>query len=495
MTGRKAAVEHAAGVDRLAVVAIAERRAGAGLRRRGRAGVDVTAAARVRRRRCPITRVDARRRRGRRAWPRASAAGGAARRLAPSGRCSPPPRPSGAAGRLLDDACALRRRAPAVRAHDRQQPGAPPPAGRHVRPPGELWSTVLYAAAALDDELPEAPQTAAVAKAYVARAAREVAHGAMQVFGGIAFTEEHPAHRFLRRIVVREQQFGDAAHHERELGRMLAAQAPAGRRRRRSACREPLTGDPDDAVAETGFNDPTAQRLERDHHRRRPGDRRAAAGRRPARPALADAATSRSSPAASRTSPTASPRDAGEVILRRPPLGHILPTAHDMAREYRVLSALDGTAVPVPRTLHLGDADSALGAPFYVMERVVGHICRNALPAGLRRRRPSSARAIGEALVDVLAEPAHRRPGRGRPGRVRPAGRASWSASCAAGRSSGRRRGATTCRRSTRCATTSCATLPDAARRRDRRTATTGSTTRSCTPRGPAGSSRCSTGR
>ena len=43
--------------------------------------------------------------------------------------------------------------------------------------------------------------------------------------GGIAFTQEHPAHRFLRRIVVREQQFGDAAHHERDLGRALAAAA------------------------------------------------------------------------------------------------------------------------------------------------------------------------------------------------------------------------------------------------------------------------------
>ncbi|MBV9607167.1 MAG: hypothetical protein JO027_18780, partial [Solirubrobacterales bacterium] len=70
-----------------------------------------------------------------------------------------------------------------------------------------------------------ARQTASVAKAYVSRAAREVAHGSMQVFGGIAFTEEHPAHRFLRRIVVREQQFGDAAHHERELGLSLAAAA------------------------------------------------------------------------------------------------------------------------------------------------------------------------------------------------------------------------------------------------------------------------------
>jgi alkylation response protein AidB-like acyl-CoA dehydrogenase len=42
------------------------------------------------------------------------------------------------------------------------------------------------------------------------------------VFGGIAFTAEHPAHRWLRRIMVREQQFGDAAHHERALGRALA---------------------------------------------------------------------------------------------------------------------------------------------------------------------------------------------------------------------------------------------------------------------------------
>ena len=93
------------------------------------------------------------------------------------------------------------------------------------------WSTVLYAAAALDDGLPDAQRTAAIAKAYVARAAREVGHGALQVFGGIAFTQEHQAHRFLRRIIVREQQFGDAAHHERELGRaprgLRAGTAPA----------------------------------------------------------------------------------------------------------------------------------------------------------------------------------------------------------------------------------------------------------------------------
>jgi aminoglycoside phosphotransferase (APT) family kinase protein len=94
--------------------------------------------------------------------------------------------------------------------------------------------------------------------------------------------------------------------------------------------------------------------------------------------------------------------DAGEVILRRPPLGHVLPTAHDMEREYRVLNALHGTAVPVPRTLLLGGEDSELGVQFYVMERVVGHICRDGLPPGYAET-PAERAAIGEALVEVLA--------------------------------------------------------------------------------------------
>jgi aminoglycoside phosphotransferase (APT) family kinase protein len=94
--------------------------------------------------------------------------------------------------------------------------------------------------------------------------------------------------------------------------------------------------------------------------------------------------------------------DAGEVILRRPPLGHILPTAHDMGREYRVLSALHGTAVPVPRTLLLADADAALGVEFYVMERAVGHICRDRLPSGYADT-PAERLVIGEALIDVMA--------------------------------------------------------------------------------------------
>ena len=87
------------------------------------------------------------------------------------------------------------------------------------------WSTVLYAAAALEDGIEDAARTASVAKAYASRATLEVAHGALQVFGGIAFTAEHPAHRFLRRILVRGGQFGDARHHERMIGRQLVAAA------------------------------------------------------------------------------------------------------------------------------------------------------------------------------------------------------------------------------------------------------------------------------
>ena len=91
------------------------------------------------------------------------------------------------------------------------------------------WSTVLFAAAALEDGTDDALRTASIAKAYVSRAAQEVAQDALQVFGGIAFTAEHPAHRFLRRILARGQQFGDARHHERAIGRALVrAPEPSG---------------------------------------------------------------------------------------------------------------------------------------------------------------------------------------------------------------------------------------------------------------------------
>ena len=91
------------------------------------------------------------------------------------------------------------------------------------------------------------------------------------------------------------------------------------------------------------------------------------------------------------------------VILRRPPTGAVLATAHDMVREHRVISALAGTPVPVPRTLHLATDPAVLGAPFYVMERVVGVHVATELPAGYADQ-PAQRRAIADGLVDTLAD-------------------------------------------------------------------------------------------
>jgi aminoglycoside phosphotransferase (APT) family kinase protein len=94
---------------------------------------------------------------------------------------------------------------------------------------------------------------------------------------------------------------------------------------------------------------------------------------------------------------------AGDVILRRPPLGHVLPTAHDMTREYTAMAALAGTVVPVPKMLHLSRESDLLGQPFYVMEAVEGHVCRETLPAGYADQ-PAQRRAIGEGLVRTLGD-------------------------------------------------------------------------------------------
>jgi len=88
-------------------------------------------------------------------------------------------------------------------------------------------------------------------------------------------------------------------------------------------------------------------------------------------------------------------------IVRRPPLGHVLATAHDMPREYRVISALQDTAVPVPRTYALCEETAVLGAPFYVMEMVIGTPYRHA--AELEPLGPERTRVISTGLVETLA--------------------------------------------------------------------------------------------
>lgn len=89
------------------------------------------------------------------------------------------------------------------------------------------WSSALYAAAALDELLPDAEEAAAIAAAYAARASRAVVEAAIQVLGGIAFTWEHDVHLLQRRVLSCERRFGDALSHERRLGAQLAARRAA----------------------------------------------------------------------------------------------------------------------------------------------------------------------------------------------------------------------------------------------------------------------------
>jgi aminoglycoside phosphotransferase (APT) family kinase protein len=95
--------------------------------------------------------------------------------------------------------------------------------------------------------------------------------------------------------------------------------------------------------------------------------------------------------------------DAGprRLVLRRPPLGHVLPTAHDMAREFRVLTALTGTAVPVPRPVALCADPDVIGAPFYVMEHVDGTVLRTRRDAA--QLTPGQAGEISSLAADMLA--------------------------------------------------------------------------------------------
>jgi aminoglycoside phosphotransferase (APT) family kinase protein len=91
--------------------------------------------------------------------------------------------------------------------------------------------------------------------------------------------------------------------------------------------------------------------------------------------------------------------ETGEVVVRRPPLGLVLPSAHDMSREYRVTAALSGIGFPVARPLLLCTDEDVIGAPFYVMEHVDGTVLR-----GQRLSTVDEAEAVrcGTRLVEVL---------------------------------------------------------------------------------------------
>jgi len=95
------------------------------------------------------------------------------------------------------------------------------------------------------------------------------------------------------------------------------------------------------------------------------------------------------------------PSGPARLVLRRPPLGHVLPTAHDMAREYRLISALHGTGIPVATPVAFCSDTEIIGAPFYVMEYVDGVVIRTVQDA--TRISPEQARQVSERLAEMLA--------------------------------------------------------------------------------------------
>lgn len=95
--------------------------------------------------------------------------------------------------------------------------------------------------------------------------------------------------------------------------------------------------------------------------------------------------------------------DKVEYVLRRPPLGPVAPSAHDMSREFKVLSVLHRVFPYAPRAFLFSDDERIVGAPFVVMERRNGLVVRRSMPDQYVDH-PNAARQMSEALVDALAE-------------------------------------------------------------------------------------------
>lgn len=94
---------------------------------------------------------------------------------------------------------------------------------------------------------------------------------------------------------------------------------------------------------------------------------------------------------------------ARRFVLRRPPFGSKVKTAHDMGREHRILSKLSAVWPLAPRPLAFCDDEGVIGAKFYVMERIEGLIVRKDFPSGLAMPA-ARVRALNESLVDTLVE-------------------------------------------------------------------------------------------
>jgi len=91
-------------------------------------------------------------------------------------------------------------------------------------------------------------------------------------------------------------------------------------------------------------------------------------------------------------------------VLRRPPLGAVLATAHDMSREHKIITGVAKTAVPVPKALGLCEDESVNDAPFYVMNFVAGHVLDTSEIAGKVLPEPGLRSALGQSVIETLAK-------------------------------------------------------------------------------------------
>ncbi len=92
-----------------------------------------------------------------------------------------------------------------------------------------------------------------------------------------------------------------------------------------------------------------------------------------------------------------------KVVLRRPPLGAVLATAHDMGREHKIISGVGRTSVPVPEALGLCSDDAVNDAPFYVMDFVEGHVLDTAATTAKVLPDPGDRAALGRSVIETLA--------------------------------------------------------------------------------------------
>ena len=110
--------------------------------------------------------------------------------------------------------------------------------------------------------------------------------------------------------------------------------------------------------------------------------------------------------------------DSRRMVLRKQPPGALLPSAHAVDREHRVIAALRGSAVPVPEALLFCDDRTVVGTPFYIMARLDGRVFGDCALPGCT---PAERRALYRAMAETLGGAARRRPCGAGPRRLRPA--------------------------------------------------------------------------